>query len=527
MLPLKRKIDFEFYKDLYKKRIKERKRIKGLFFSYSKDHKKNIEASLKFIDNKGSNKYIITEKNINDLMINYKKLKRNIFARDKKEKEIKHINERLKNVNDLTYTKLNDIFTQYMRNKYRRSSICTSLNKNNFDIDYTIPNSNKNTLHTVSSHYNKVKCKIDSGQFNNNAQYVKENAINHIIKLIKKSNKKRGIKPNTVKLNVNNNNYKENINKKNNEFREFVYYSPKSTPYKNSKKGSFLLSLSNKSNHNFELNKNNKIDNIEDIKQNNINEKKRKNFVSYTCKNLKFTNLDKLNTNEIKLHLMTSSEKKSSNSKINLNDIQNLKRLSSFKNDSETQKKLFSLFDIITTNNTNTSSDLRSYSINFTKTYNSPIKQKSISKNQNQPHCEEKSKNVFNLKKRVNSQKRVHRGSFLVIPNKVRYQPIYTANIKDFVDKYNRIKKENNMTELKCKENYFFSYEDISKIMKVREDLMMHLLKEKYFISQFPKPANGKLNQKEVFIKRFKESFDIFDNPYSKVANIDYSDLDE
>ena len=70
MLPLKRKIDFEFYKDLYKKRIKERKRIKGLFFSYSKDHKKNIEASLKFIDNKGSNKYIITEKNINDLMIN-------------------------------------------------------------------------------------------------------------------------------------------------------------------------------------------------------------------------------------------------------------------------------------------------------------------------------------------------------------------------------------------------------------------------------------------------------------------------
>ena len=530
MISLKKKINFEYSKDLYKKRIKERKRIKGLFFSYPKDHKKNLETSEKFIDNENSAQYIITEKNISQLMTNYNKLKRDIFAREQKEKEIEQINEKSKNFAELTYTKLNDIFSQFMRNKNRNSSIGRSINKKKIGIDNANRNSDKNrvksALQKVSLHFNKAKTKIDFGQYNNNGQSNNEKTINHILNLIKKSNKKLGIKSNNISF-KNGNNYNEKNNQNNN-----VVNSTKSNSNKNVQKRSFLFNQSNKSNNNSEINCYNLNDNDKNTKQNNVYKKKRKNFISYTCKNLNFKNLTNLNNNEMKLRVMTLNNKKDSNSKKNLQKMQNYKRLGSFKkNSAENKKRLLSLFDIVTTENTNTNtlSDLflDSNFFNSTKTNVSYIKKKSNPKIQNQTFFEKKHKNILNLKKKNNEQKKIQSGSYKVTSNKVRFQPFYTANIRDFVDNFNRIKKVNHVTEIKCKENHFLSYKDISKIMKVKEDLMMHLLKEKYFISQFPKLYNEKLNHKEIFVKKLKDSFDNYDNLYSTGFKINALDLDE
>ena len=114
---------------------------------------------------------------------------------------------------------------------------------------------------------------------------------------------------------------------------------------KNVQKRSFLFNQSNKSNNNSEINCYNLIDNDKNTKQNNVYKKKRKNFISYTCKNLNFKNLTNLNNNEMKLRVMTLNNKKDLNSKKNLQKMQNYKRLGSFKKNSAENKKrlLFSI----------------------------------------------------------------------------------------------------------------------------------------------------------------------------------------
>ena len=98
---------------------------------------------------------------------------------------------------------------------------------------------------------------------------------------------------------------------------------------------------------------------------------------------------------------------------------------------------------------------------------------------------------------------------------KVKYMPLYTAKITDFVNNYNRIKNTNKVTKLKRKENHWSTYADIEKDFNIKEEMMMFLLKDKYINSQFPQKRVKKPNQRKLFVKNLTEKLEILENPFN------------
>ena len=65
------------------------------------------------------------------------------------------------------------------------------------------------------------------------------------------------------------------------------------------------------------------------------------------------------------------------------------------------------------------------------------------------------------------------------------------------------------------KEKHLTTMDNINKISKIKEELLMFVLKMKYFHHSFPQKKTKNLSKKEIFVKKFKNYIDIIDNPYS------------
>ena len=97
---------------------------------------------------------------------------------------------------------------------------------------------------------------------------------------------------------------------------------------------------------------------------------------------------------------------------------------------------------------------------------------------------------------------------------KIIDKPLYTTKIEDIMNEYYRIKKKSKLIKKKYRENHLANYKEIDNIIKIKEDLLIFQLKQKFLRKQFPKSETKKINKKELFIKKFRNDFDFFDNKY-------------
>ena len=64
------------------------------------------------------------------------------------------------------------------------------------------------------------------------------------------------------------------------------------------------------------------------------------------------------------------------------------------------------------------------------------------------------------------------------------------------------------------------SMEDIDKIIKVKEDLLMFNLKMKFFNCSFPQKREKVISKKHIFRKKIKKCVDLLDNRLNGEYNI-------
>ena len=98
---------------------------------------------------------------------------------------------------------------------------------------------------------------------------------------------------------------------------------------------------------------------------------------------------------------------------------------------------------------------------------------------------------------------------------KVINKPLYVSKISDFVKEYKRIKSVSKKSKKRMQDKHFTTMENIEKISKTKEDLLMFVLKMKYFHCAFPKKKTKAISKKELFMKKLRNYLDIIDNPYS------------
>ena len=123
-------------------------------------------------------------------------------------------------------------------------------------------------------------------------------------------------------------------------------------------------------------------------------------------------------------------------------------------------------------------------------------------------------KNSFNIKNKTKNEKRLLKTENNKRKFKVKNLPLYTTKIEDIMNEYYKIKKKIKSTKIRYKENHIITYSQIDNIVKVKEDLLIFLLKQKYLNSHFPPKLIKKPNKREIFIQKFKDNFDLIYRRY-------------
>ena len=198
------------FKDLFKKKLKDRNKQKGYCFSYNfpspiLDHSyiQNILYSTYY----DISKKIFKENEFKFAFENYKELKRNISSfeqkyKDSVEKEIKKKNNSYEKIN---YTNLNEIFKDFLRDKNKHIFNKNSIIKSKLKIDNISKTIRKNRIKSlvekISLGSKKIKTKVDMGK-NKNDNY--ENSYKKLIDIINTSRRKLklGKKINYSKLDI-------------------------------------------------------------------------------------------------------------------------------------------------------------------------------------------------------------------------------------------------------------------------------------------------------------------------------------
>ena len=184
------------FKDLFKKKLKDRNKQKGYCFSYNfpspiLDHSyiQNILYSTYY----DISKKIFKENEFKFAFENYKELKRNISSfeqkyKDSVEKEIKKKNNSYEKIN---YTNLNEIFKDFLRDKNKHIFNKNSIIKSKLKIDNISKTIRKNRIKSlvekISLGSKKIKTKVDMGK-NKNDNY--ENSYKKLIDIINTSRRK-------------------------------------------------------------------------------------------------------------------------------------------------------------------------------------------------------------------------------------------------------------------------------------------------------------------------------------------------
>lgn len=157
------------------------------------------------------------------------------------------------------------------------------------------------------------------------------------------------------------------------------------------------------------------------------------------------------------------------------------------------------------------------YINNFQKDKNNKninLKKRPLSFSRNRTQFNYIDNNISSSNTKMNN-KRSTRSAIRRKSPKIKNKPLYTSKIEDLLNEYNRIKKQNKLAKNKFRKTHYLTYNEIDKIMKVKEDLLLFQLKQKFLKKQFPKPFIKKQNKKELFIKKFKNDLDFIDKKNS------------
>ena len=187
--------DISSFHNKLKEKLKDRHRIRGVFFSEPKaDVKNKLKRNKKYKLGK-------EEKNYKLSMKNYKDLKHEIFLKQKKEKEeieiIKTFDEKQVK-KDLNYTNIKEFMYKFLRLKKKSNLYRQNIIKNEINIKSTNKmkkNFVNQSLKNVVLHFQKVRGKVDSGKlpFEEDNEEAYEKLVNLIAKSrIKLMNKIKG-----------------------------------------------------------------------------------------------------------------------------------------------------------------------------------------------------------------------------------------------------------------------------------------------------------------------------------------------
>ena len=416
-------------KELLKKKLRDRNKLKGFCFSYEKKPLTLNHVEIQKILYKtyyDISKKIMKENKLKFAIKDYKNLKKNISSFNEKykndeDKTKSNIKKKSLSYEKINYTNLKELFKEFLRDKNKHNENINNIIKSKIKIENANRNIRKNKINVilekVSLNSNKIKTKVDTGK---NKSENHENSYKKLLGILNISRKKL-----EKKVNISRKNKILDINKNENS----------------------------------------------DILNNNI-------FLVKANSNCNIRNNNIMNSQKQKY--------------INLyNSFDN--------NEKDKNKKMNKDKEIIIKNN-RTKENLklkeRPYSLSRNK-----IKFNNIYNN----NTTSSNTNIKN--KRIISSTS-ERFSF-----KIKNKPLYTSKIEDVLNEYNRIKKKNKLIKMKYKEIHLITYNEIDNIMKIKEDLLIFDLKQRFLKKQFPKPIIKKENKKETFVKKFKRDLDfIADN---------------
>ena len=465
-------------KELLKKKLKDRYKIKGYSFSNSKNdslQKRKSKNKKSFLTAYEEQQKTIQENEFRFAIEDYQKLKHNIYTFDwKVNEEIKKDNKiRTKNFprDKINFCNLQEMLTEFLRNKNKHKDNKNAIIKSKIKLDNVNRSINKNRINSilskVSLHFNKVKTKVNLGK---NDIDLNEHNYKNLITLINESRKK---------LQKNNN----------------ISSTKKS------------MSLDIKS-----------IYNIKKLKNKRYKINSKFNFNTIVNKNLddiqnKFNNID--NIPEKNRTINTYSEgRKYINIYNNYNEKEKYKNNTICSNKIKNKNKY--IFD--TTNNSNSKSNIEDDEnirnrfikrvFNHSRNSNSFLNQNFNSDSSNNNN----NNTVFNTNKIMN--KTSVKSAFKRSSCKVKNLPIYTISIEDILNEYYRIKKISNLKKINYRETHLMTFREIDKVIKIKEELLTFLLQQKFLNNQFPLKRAKRPNQRKIFIKKFKDNIESFDRRY-------------
>ena len=494
------------FKKIFKDKLKDRYKIKGIKFDYSK-------RDGRIVFNKRSQKEII-RKYYEDLSISdYNELKHKIFVREQKEKDLSK-KELVSNKysSNFNYTNIIKFMEKFLSEKedesdtnikngklnlekFTRNIKKYKVNENlkNIVLNFGKPKE-ENKLFFSEKMAKEIKNKIQKKRRINSARNYsqsKNNTANSYFFNINEDKNRKIILMNNKKEMMNKSNFIGEVNKNINN---------------NLKLSTFLLS--NDTNENFKKNKSTSSILLPSNLINLENQKKMENNIRY----------DSINNNQKRSKYTYLNKKENSFQGENKN-LKNKRLLMNSTN--FTQYTNFSLYNKKDTNENKKNAEPSELlmedcnSIRLMKFKNNYVQKKYLkSKNsfrqQSCSNIKNKNKNNFILSYNESSKKiknilRNSSGfknkSYLKVINK----PIYTTNIGDLIFEYERIKKSTKKLKKNYREKHFSTYKEIDHLLEVKEDMLMFLLKQKFLNSKFrPKPIKITKDKKE-FINKMKD----------------------
>lgn len=467
-------------KYLFQQKIKDRYKKKGISFSYEE---KGFPKSFKNRKRDISIKQKIIDKAIINSFKKYSSLKRLIYAKEKNEKINVKIDkmekENLQDLkNNLNYTKLLQLFNIAF-NKYNPFNYNIQKKKKEVQkANKSIYQKKMEALVKKIFHDKIITSKIDSGikkdsDFNNIYQKI-DNSIFYLEKLKTLKEKKLLLHCNTTReFNNSNINLFKGLSKSNS------YVRNKSTFLKYN---NYFYNLNNSSSINEKLNKNESL-NFEPLDNNtlkgsdNVNNDINKNIIKILNKCQSESKINKI-----------SSGKKYNNFSIINNFI---KRNNKSDNNITNKIKLKLKYD----------KNINSYkNRNF---INSNIIKTSKDNNNNYSSNIKISKNKKNIDEGLKK---------------------YNENVKQIFREYNKIKTNSNQLKIDYKLWHFSKFSNIEEIVNVKEDMLLDLLKQKYFRNQshYPKSKKIKKKQNKSMIEIIKEDFNRIEDEEFKFSKKAY-----
>ena len=540
----------------FRERMKDRHKINGIKFNYTKKEDKKLYVLPRKKEKEQKNIYSEYEEFM--LLQNYNKLKHHIFSREQKEREkLKQEQELFKEFHvDFNYTTILKIIQNFlgMKEKDQYNPFNYDIKSGRMEIEQADRNIKVNRINEILKriilHFMKIKTKLNIKKYNPKKDYLSQETVDEIKKKIFKHKKKLQSRNSSLI-------FKKEENLENNEINEIsnnnnIYI--KSNNSRKSKSSIYLNSGSKRSRSNLYIN------------SNNLNSVNNKN--GYISSSSSFI--------ERKSSILKNSEKIITNNSFNIN--QNIKkepyinsedfsakkrirRKSYFFNESK-EKKIINnvkeMFNVKKGRKTlvsfapsllNSEKVLKNNHIEQYQKQNSTLliednSQRMIldSLKRQSSKCLIKKKNLknkifyrpkscinilYNNKSNINLAKNekylnknnscINRKSHL----KVKNLPLYTTKIGDLIKEYNRIKKSSKKLKINYKEKHFSTYEEIDNIIKTKEDMLMFLLKQKYFNCRFPQKIIKPPNPKIIFLNKMKEYIDLIEERPSLFINFE------